>query len=113
MEKGGYVNILSSKGKRLYIGVTAQLQIRMKQHKSKTNPNSFTARYNIHSLVSYQEFQFISEAIARESAIKNLSRLDKLRLIVALNPTWQDLCAPWGKPTIPFDESQRTRPITF
>jgi putative endonuclease len=47
MTQGGYTYILSSKGKRLYTGVTAQLQFRVTQHKTKKNPNSFAARYNI------------------------------------------------------------------
>jgi putative endonuclease len=47
MEKGGYAYILSSKGKRLYTGVTAQLQIRVAQHKAKKNSASFASRYNI------------------------------------------------------------------
>lgn len=74
MEKGGYVYILSSKGRRLYTGVTAQLQIRVAQHKSKKNPTSFTGRYNIDQLVYYECYATIGEAIARESMIKNMHR---------------------------------------
>ena len=70
MTEGGYTYILSSKGKRLYTGVTSQLQIRVAQHKAKKNPNSFTSRYNIDQLVYYEAFGTIGEAIARESAIK-------------------------------------------
>jgi putative endonuclease len=40
----------------------------------------------------------IAEAIAREKQLKRWSRVKKLRLIVAQNPTWQDLSADWGKP---------------
>jgi putative endonuclease len=47
MAKAGYVYILASKGRRLYIGVTSELRIRVKQHKQRVNPNCFTARYNI------------------------------------------------------------------
>ncbi len=113
MEKGGYAYILSSKGKRLYTGVTAQLQIRVAQHKSKKNPASFTARYNIDQLVYFEAFPSIGEAIARESAIKNMHRTEKIALIVALNPTWRDLSEDWGKPIPPFDESQLKPPTTF
>jgi putative endonuclease len=113
MSKGGYTYILSSKGKRLYTGVTAQLQIRVTQHKSKKNPNSFTSCYNINQLVYYEAFETIGEAIARESAIKNMHRLQKIQLIVSLNPTWQDLSEDWGKPILPFDESKLKPPITF
>jgi putative endonuclease len=54
MEKGGYVYILANSFKRLYTGVTSQLQIRISQHKAKKNPDSFTARYTIDRLVYYQ-----------------------------------------------------------
>jgi putative endonuclease len=113
MEKGGYAYILSSKGKRLYTGVTAQLQIRVTQHKAKKNPASFASRYNINQLVYYEVFATIDEAIARESTIKNMHRLEKIQLIVALNPTWRDLSEDWGKPIAPFDESKLKTPTTF
>jgi putative endonuclease len=113
MAKGGYAYILSSKGKRLYTGVTSQLQIRVTQHKEKKDPNSFTARYNIDQLVYYEAFGDISEAIARESAIKNMHRLKKIQLIVSVNPDWRDLSEDWGKPMKPFDESQMKPPTGF
>ena len=113
MTKGGYTYILSSKGKRLYTGVTSQLQIRVTQHKAKKNPNSFTTRYNINQLVYYEAFETIDEAIARESAIKNMHRLQKIQLIVSLNPTWRDLSEDWGKPIPPFKETQLKPPTTF
>jgi putative endonuclease len=104
MHRGGCVYILSSKGRRLYTGVTARLQVRVAQHKVKKNPNSFTARYNIDRLVYYEVFGTIGEAIARESAIKNMHRIDKIALIVGMNPDWKDLSEDWGKPIKPFDE---------
>jgi putative endonuclease len=90
MEKGGYVYILSSKGKRLYTGVTSQLRVRVTQHKSKVHPASFTARYNIDQLVYYERYATIGDAIARESMIKNMHRCRKIELILAANRTWQD-----------------------
>ena len=113
MTKGGYTYILSSKGKRLYTGVTSQLQIRVTQHKTKTDPNSFTARYNIDQLVYYEVFATIDKAIARESAIKNMHRKQKIQLIVSLNPEWRDLSQDWGKPISPFEESHLKPPTTF
>jgi putative endonuclease len=113
MTKGGYTYILSSKGKRLYTGVTSQLQFRITQHKAKKNPNSFTARYNIDQLVYYEVFGTIDEAIARESAVKNMHRKQKIQLIVSLNPEWRDLSQDWGKSINPFDESHLKPPTTF
>jgi putative endonuclease len=91
MEKGGYVYIMASKGKRTYTGVTSELRIRVKQHKNKFHPNSHTAKYNIDRLVYYEAF----ETIARESTIKNMHRIEKIRLIVAMNPDWADLSLAW------------------
>jgi putative endonuclease len=113
MEKGGYVYILSSKGRRLYTGVTAQLQIRVAQHKSKKNPDSFSARYNIDQLVYYECYSTIGEAIARESMIKNMHRSRKIEMILAMNRTWQDLSDEWGKPTPPFEEKNLRPPQRF
>jgi putative endonuclease len=113
MEKGGYVYILSSKGKRLYTGVTSQLQLRVVQHKEKKDPKSFTARYNVNQLVYHEAFGTIGEAIAREKAIKDMHRIAKIRLIVSVNPTWRDLSEDWGKPIPPFDESKLKAPTTF
>jgi putative endonuclease len=113
MEKGGYVYILSSKGRRLYTGVTARLQIRVAQHKAKKNPASFSARYNIDQLVYYECFATIGEAIARESMIKNMHRSRKIEMILAMNCTWKDLSDEWGKPTPPFKEEDLRPPQTF
>ena len=70
---------------------TSQLQIRVAHHKAKKGPEPFAARYNIDQLVYYEVFETIDEATARESAIKNMHRLKKIKLIVSLNPNWQDL----------------------
>ncbi len=66
-----YVHILANTQKRLYTGVTNDLQTRTRQHKAATNPTSFTARYNITQLVCFEHFQNIETAIARETEIKS------------------------------------------
>jgi len=44
-----YVYKLTNKAKTvLYTGVTNNLKIRLQQHKESLNPNSFTAKYNVH-----------------------------------------------------------------
>ena len=74
-----YVYILTNKNKTvLYTGVTNDLRRRLKEHKKKTNPKSFTARYNIEFLVYYEHFGWIQLAIAREKEIKDLRRELKL-----------------------------------
>ncbi len=111
--QAGFVYILASKGRRLYTGTTSELRIRVKQHKEKKDPNCFTARYNIDMLVYYEGFDGMNEAIARESAIKNMHRIQKIQFIVAMNPTWQDLSLAWDKPGAPFDESKMNPRVTF
>jgi putative endonuclease len=113
MEKGGFVYILLSKGKRLYTGVTSQLRVRVLQHREKKDPKSFTARYNIDQLVYFEFFGTIEGAIAREKAIKDMHRIAKIRMIVSTNPDWRDLSEDFGKPVVPFDESKLRPPTGF
>lgn len=75
----------------LYTGVTSNLKLRVEQHKEKTNPKSFTARYNVDELVYYEQFFDIGEAIEREKQIKAGSRKKKIDLIDSFNPEWKDL----------------------
>ena len=75
----------------LYTGVTSNLKLRGEQHKMKYNPKSFTARYNVDSLVYYKQYFDVGEAIAREKQIKAGSRQTKIDLINSLNRKWRDL----------------------
>ena len=87
-----YVYILTNKNKTvLYTGVTNDLKRRLREHKEKTNPNSFTARYNVEFLVYYEHFTRIQLAIAREKEIKDLKRDKKEMLINEMNPDWNFL----------------------
>ena len=105
MPEYAYVYILSSKGKRLYVGVTTKLELRIRQHKQKAHPESFTAKYNIDQLVYFERFATITAAIAREKELKGWLRARKVDLIVRSNPDWHDLSAEWGKPIQPLQES--------
>tara|TARA_R110002051_G_scaffold262471_1_gene322345 strand:- start:254 stop:541 length:288 start_codon:yes stop_codon:yes gene_type:complete len=90
--KPGFIYILTNKNNTtLYIGVTADLEQRIKQHKSKINKKSFTARYNLSKLVYYEAFQMIGDAIAREKQLKGGSRAQKIALIESINPEWEEL----------------------
>ena len=75
----------------LYIGVTSDLHHRIKQHKNKTYPNSFSAKYNLNRLVYFEKFQMIEDAIGREKQLKGGSRQAKILLIKGFNPDWNDL----------------------
>ena len=75
----------------LYIGVTSDLAAREWQHYSKTNPDSFTAKYGVNRLVWYQEFETMPEAIAKEKALKRWNRQWKIDLIEKTNPHWHPI----------------------
>mgnify|MGYP000592652212 CR=1 FL=1 len=90
--KPGFVYILTNKNNTtLYIGVTANLEQRIKQHQSKINKKSFTARYNLTKLVYYESFQMIGDAIGREKQLKAGNRAKKIALIESINPNWEEL----------------------
>ena len=58
----------------LYTGVTNDLERRLWEHRSHADPNSFTARYQVHNLVYFETTPDIRSAIAREKQIKSWSR---------------------------------------
>ena len=92
MEKGGYVYITCSLNhSTLYTGVTSILGARIRQHKEKFYPDSFSAKYNCVKLVYYKWFDTIMEAIAEEKRIKAGSRKKKEILVNGMNPEWKDL----------------------
>lgn len=74
----------------MYIGVTNNLDKRVYEHKLKLI-HGFTAKYNIHRLVYFQEFKDIEEAIAMEKRIKGWTRQKKINLIRTINPHIKDL----------------------
>jgi len=91
-QKGGFVYIMTNKNNSvLYIGVTSNLKLRILQHKEKTFPNSFTAKYNCHKLVWFEFHETIEVAIAREKQLKAGKRSKKIDLIMQINPLWNDL----------------------
>ena len=74
----------------IYTGVTNDLMRRVREHKDKIDC-SFTKRYNITTLVYYESFSSIYDAIAAEKKIKSGSRTKKIALIESTNPGWKDL----------------------
>ncbi|HEY0655481.1 MAG TPA: GIY-YIG nuclease family protein [Chryseosolibacter sp.] len=61
--------------------MTNDLRTKVREHQQKRNKNSYTARYNIYKLVYFECFELITIAIARESYLKNQTRLWKIELI--------------------------------
>ncbi len=89
-----FVYIMASHSRRLYVGVTNNLERRIYEHKQKLL-GGFTARYNINYLVYAECMADIRAAIEREKQIKGWIREKKISLIESANPHWQDLSANW------------------
>ncbi|HVX89883.1 MAG TPA: GIY-YIG nuclease family protein [Gemmatimonadales bacterium] len=95
-----YVYILTNRSRTLYVGVTNDLTRRLAEHRARP-PGSFCKRYNIDTLVYFEVFQWIQDAIAREKVLKGWSRAKKVRLIEQENPQWRDLSDTYGDPSGP------------
>jgi hypothetical protein len=54
-------------------------------------------------LVYYESFQYVNNAIARETQVKGWRRSKKVALIESLNPDWRDLSNDFGKEFTPSD----------
>ena len=92
MERGGVTYIMTNYNNTvLYTGVTSDIVSRVMEHKTKADPYSFTAKYNVNKLVYFQVFSSIEEAIDKEKYIKGKSRKWKMDLISKDNPEWKDL----------------------
>jgi putative endonuclease len=79
----------------LYVGMTSDLVGRVWQHKNKEFEKSFSAKYNVVSLIYYEDFSSASAAIEREKQLKNWKREWKVELIEKENPEFIDLSAEW------------------
>jgi|SRR5687767_2492614 len=88
-----YVYILASHSRRLYVGITNNLQRRIYEHRSSTS--SFCSRYRITKLVYFEVTSDPKHAIAWEKRLKNWRREKKLSLIERTNPGWIDLARDW------------------
>jgi len=108
-EKRYYVYIMASEGRVLYIGVTGALTSRVLQHKS-LEQDGFTKRYHVTRLVYYESFQYVNNALARETQLKKWRREKKVALIERSNPAWGDLAEDWGTalPGLRADSSLRS-----
>jgi len=91
----GYVYFMASKPYgTLYLGVTSDLLKRCYEHKNSVHEKSFSAKYDTNTLVYYEAYESIEEAIKREKQLKNWKRQWKIELIEKQNPYWLDLYGP-------------------
>lgn len=89
-----YVHIVASRTKRLYAGVTNNVERRVREHKTGY-VDGFTKKYTIHRLVYYEDYESIRDAISREKQLKDWRREKKVALIESFNPEWDDLADSW------------------
>ncbi|WP_282628568.1 GIY-YIG nuclease family protein [Empedobacter sedimenti] len=86
-----YVYILTNKYRTVfYIGVTNNLVKRIESHKEGMG-SIFTQKYNLKSLIYFEEFTSISQAILREKQLKNWKREWKINLIKSKNLNLKDI----------------------
>jgi putative endonuclease len=89
--RNGYVYIITNKPfGTLYIGVTSNLIARIHQHRNELI-EGFSRRYGLKRLVYFEIHDLVTSAIQREKQLKEWQRNWKLRLIMEMNPEWNDL----------------------
>lgn len=69
----------------IYIGVTSDLVKRVYEHKHRL-AEGFTKEHCIKTLVYYEQYADITQAILREKQLKKWNRAWKLKLIEEFNP---------------------------
>ena len=87
-----YVYVLASRTRTLYIGVTSDLERRMRQHRTGSG-SEHAWKYREFRLVYYEEWSDVTMAIAREKQLKGWRRSKKIRLIEEFNPEWKNLAS--------------------
>ena len=91
VDKQPAVYILASqRNGTLYIGVTSDIIKRVYEHKNNIT-GGFTTKYGVYTLVHYELFDTMNDAISREKQLKKWRRSWKLELIERSNAQWKDL----------------------
>lgn len=76
----------------LYVGMTNDLVVRMKEHyDNRGKKSSFAGKYYCHWLIYWERYQCVNHAIEREKEIKKWRREKKEKLIESMNPDWKFL----------------------
>lgn len=86
-----YVYIMASRYRgATYIGMTSDLDRRVMEHRSG-DIQGYTKKWNIKTLVYFEEYRYVDEAISREKELKKWKRQWKYDLIESTNPDWKNL----------------------
>jgi putative endonuclease len=87
--------IVASLTGTLYIGMTNNIERRMREHKSREF-EGFASKYRCDRLVYFEGSDDVRKAIDREKQLKGWRRSKKIALIQSRNPRWGDLAERWG-----------------
>ena len=90
-----WVYIMASLSGTLYIGITNDLDVRVRQHKAG-EIEGFSKKYRCTRLVYFESFDNVLKAISREKQLKGWRRSKKIALIEKMNLRWEDLAEKWG-----------------
>jgi len=96
-----YTYILTNPNRTvLYIGVTNNSTARLVEHWcNRGKPETFAGKYFCYNLIYYEVFQYITDAINRETELKKWNRKKKETLIALKNPNWiflnEKFCNCW------------------
>ncbi|WP_435641696.1 GIY-YIG nuclease family protein [Micavibrio aeruginosavorus] len=92
MERKNFCVYILAKGRNqtFYVGVTSDLKKRIWQHKNEI-ADGFTKEYGLKTLVYYEVFDDVEQAILREKRLKKWNRTWKMRVVEEMNPDWKDL----------------------
>jgi putative endonuclease len=85
-----YTYIMASDSGTLYIGMTNNLERRVKEHK-EWKIEWFSKKYKCHKLIYFESTKYVYNAIEREKELKDWNRKKKEELIKSINPTWNNL----------------------
>jgi len=89
--RGGWVYMMTDRYRgTIYVGVTANLAARVRQHQSGEG-SDFCARYGLTRLVWAERGEDIGSCITHEKRLKRWRREWKFGLIERDNPDWLDL----------------------
>jgi len=109
MQKNFYVYIVTNPERTvLYTGMTSNLAQRIIEHYlNRGQEETFAGKYYCYNLIFYETYQYVNDAIARETEIKKWRREKKLNLIKSFNPSWTFLNAQICEGWPPVDASSR------
>ena len=95
MDHQYWTYIVASLTGTLYVGMTNNIERRMREHKSGEF-EGFASKYHCDRLVYLEVFDDVRKAIDREKQIKGWRRSKKIALIQSRNPRGEDLAEKWG-----------------